>query len=109
MTPPPGPQRDCRVDREGCPSRPPSDPRVRSSRTLWPILKDAGFSLKFRPYDCRHTCACVLLAADENPRVVSERLGHSNVVFTLDRHAHVIPGQQKAESEKLGAMLFGEE
>jgi integrase len=29
-----------------------------------------------------------------NVKVVSERLGHSSVGFTLDVYAHVLPGQQ---------------
>ncbi|MGH3665232.1 MAG: hypothetical protein ACRDU8_03915 [Egibacteraceae bacterium] len=29
-----------------------------------------------------------------NPKVVSKRLGHSSVAFTLDTYAHVMPGMQ---------------
>ncbi len=39
----------------------------------------------------RHTHATLLLRAAVNPKVVSERLGHSSVAFTLDTYAHVIP------------------
>jgi hypothetical protein len=34
--------------------------------------------------DLRHSCASLLLIADENPKVVSERLGHSTVAHTFD-------------------------
>ena len=51
--------------------------------------------------------AVQLLAAGENPKVVSERLGHATVAFTLDRYAHVLPGMQEQASGKLEAILFG--
>lgn len=42
----------------------------------------------------RHTHATHLLATGANPRIVSERLGHHSVAFTLDTYGHVLPGQQ---------------
>jgi len=47
----------------------------------------------------RHTHATQLLATGTNPRVVSERLGHANVAFTLQVYGHVLPGQQRAAAE----------
>jgi len=47
------------------------------------------------------------LATGENPKVVSERLGHIKVAFMLDRYGHVLPGMQKKASAKLEAILFG--
>jgi hypothetical protein len=44
----------------------------------------------------------------ENPKVVSERLDHSTVAFTLNRYAHVLPGMQEGATAKLEAMLLGE-
>jgi hypothetical protein len=35
-----------------------------------------------------------LLAADTNVKVVSERLGHATVGFTLDVYAHVMPASR---------------
>lgn len=46
----------------------------------------------------RHTCATLLLPAGENPKVVSERLGHSTITLTTNM-------QQRA-AKKLEAMLF---
>ena len=48
----------------------------------------------------------MLLVADENLKVVSERLGHSSIVLTLDTYSHVLSSRQKAASEKLSDMLF---
>ena len=71
-----------------------------------PILKKAGRPEAFRLYDFRHTCATLLLAAGENPKVVAERLGHASVTLTLDVYTHVLPDMQKAATEKLEAMLY---
>jgi integrase len=49
------------------------------------------WSEAFRLYDLRHSCATLLLAANEHPKVVSERLGHASVSLTLDTYSHVLP------------------
>lgn len=60
-----------------------------------------------RLYDLRHTCATLLLAAGENPKVVSERLGHASIVLTMDTYSHVLPTMQKSATERLTAILRG--
>jgi integrase len=70
------------------------------------ILKRAGL-LEIRLYDLRHTCATLLLSANEHPKVVSERLGHASVTLTLDTYSHVLPSMQQAATEKLENILFG--
>jgi integrase len=54
----------------------------------------------------RHTCATLLLVADENPKVVSEWLGHSSIVLTLDTYSHALPSMQRAATDRLAGMLF---
>jgi len=44
-------------------------------RHFKPILKKAGLPESIRLYDLRHSCTAFLLAENENPKVVSERLG----------------------------------
>lgn len=70
------------------------------------VPKKAGLPASIRLYDLRHTCATLLLAANEHPKVVSERLGHSNITLTLDTYSHVLPSMQQGASEKLERMLF---
>ena len=64
---------------------------------------------KFRPayrlYDLRHTAATLLLRAREHPKVVSERLGHASVAFTLDVYSASVPDMQERAVEKLEAMF----
>ena len=60
---------------------------------------------RIRFHDLRHTHASHLLAAGVNPKVVSERLGHASVSFTLDIYAHVMPGQQAEAAAAVAAMV----
>jgi integrase len=61
----------------------PLNPRNLTLRHFKPILKNAGLPNTLRLYDLRHTCATLLLGANEHPKVVSERLGHASVTLTL--------------------------
>jgi integrase len=78
-----------------------------TQRHFKPILKRAGLSETFRLYDLRHTCASLLLGANEHPKVVSERLGHASITLTLDTYSHVLPSMQQAASDKLERILYG--
>lgn len=77
-------------------------------RYFRPILKQAGLP-QIRLYDLRHSNATLLLIAEENPKIVAERLGHSTVVLTLDTYSHVIPTMQKTATDKLTKMLYENE
>jgi integrase len=46
-----------------------------------------------------------LLSAGENPKVVSERLGHSSIVLTMDVYSHVLPSMQKDATSKMKKMM----
>ncbi len=72
------------------------------------ILKAAGLSGRsIRVYDLRHTTATLMLANGENPKVVSERLGHASIAITMDTYSHVLPDIQKDATERLAKTLFG--
>lgn len=74
-------------------------------RYFRPILTKAKLP-RIRLYDLRHTCATLLLIAEENPKVVSERLGHSTIVLTLDTYSHVLPTMQQQATARLEKMLY---
>ena len=71
-----------------------------------PALNRAGLPATIRLYDLRHTCATLLLSEGENPKVVSERLGHASITLTLDVYSHVLPDMQRAATDKLEKLLF---
>lgn len=82
----------------------PLDYRATVRRHFKRLLKAANLPA-IRPYDLRHTSATLLLAAGENIKVISERLGHTSSVLTLDVYSHVLPHMQQGAATKLEALL----
>lgn len=76
-------------------------------RYFRPILTKAKLP-RIRLYDLRHSCATLLLIAEENPKVVSERLGHSTIVLTLDTYSHVLPTMQQQATARLEKLLYND-
>ncbi|MFC2063072.1 tyrosine-type recombinase/integrase [Chloroflexota bacterium] len=68
------------------------------------IIKRAGLK-HVRLHDLRHTHATLMLKAGVHPKVVSERLGHSNIGITLDTYSHVLPGIQEAAAERFDKVV----
>jgi integrase len=65
-----------------------------------------GTSLpRIRFHDLRHAHATHMLANGVNPKVASERLGHSKVGITLDLYSHVLPGLQEEAADRVDAAL----
>ena len=62
---------------------------------------------RIRLHDLRHTHATLALQAGIHPKIVSERLGHSAVSFTLDVYSHALPHMQQEASERIGRLIFG--
>jgi integrase len=54
----------------------------------------------------RHAHATLLLKRGIHPKVVSERLGHSNIAITMDTYSHVLPGLQEQAALALDDALF---
>lgn len=69
-------------------------------------VKEAGLPT-IRFHDLRHIHATLLLAQGTNIRLISERLGHSSVQFTMQTYAHSLPGQQEEAALRLDEQLFG--
>jgi integrase len=58
-----------------------------------------------RFHDLRHSHASQLLRSGVSPKVISERLGHAKVGFTLDVYSHLLPGMQEEAALKIDAGL----
>ncbi len=54
----------------------------------------------------RHSNATALIQAGVNPRVVQQRLGHSDVSITLNTYTHVLPEMDKDAAQKLDAIMI---
>jgi integrase len=58
-----------------------------------------------RLHDVRHTYATVSLDAGINPKIISERIGHASLAFTLQVYTHRSEGRDRAAAETIAAML----
>lgn len=59
------------------------------------IIERSGLP-RIRLHDLRHTHATLLLQRGVHPKVVQERIGHSDITLTLNTYSHVVPGLQEA-------------
>ena len=72
----------------------------------WRKYQERGGLPHIRFHDLRHTSATLLVAAGEDLKTVSARLGHSKVSTTLDIYAHALASKDKGASDKLEAMIL---
>jgi len=61
---------------------------------------------EIRFHDLRHTSASLMLLQGVHPKVVQERLGHSQISLTLDTYSHVMTGMDREAADKLTALLL---
>jgi integrase len=61
---------------------------------------------KIRLHDLRHSNATALIQAGVNPRVVQQRLGHSDVNITLNTYTHVLPEMDIDAAAKLDSIML---
>ena len=53
----------------------------------------------------RHAHATLLLSSGIQPKVISERLGHSNISITMDIYSHVLPSLQREAADTIDRLL----
>ncbi len=70
------------------------------------MAKAARLDASLTTYSLRHSCATLLLQANVNPKIVSERLGHAGISITLETYSHVLPGLQENVTDKLASVLY---
>lgn len=54
-----------------------------------------------RPHDLRHTHVALLIAAGEDPYVISKRLGHASIRTTYDVYGHLFEGRDREAASAL--------
>ncbi len=86
---------------EGKPFRPHS-----VSTAFRRMAKRSGLP-QIRFHDLRHTHATLLLQQGVHPKIVSERLGHSDINITLNTYSHVMPNMQSEAAEAFSGLLNG--
>ena len=75
------------------------------TRYFYRMCKKAGLPEGFTMDSIRHTHATMLLEAGISPNVISKRLGHSSVAFTLQTYAHVTKKMERSAADKIGNIL----
>jgi integrase len=61
---------------------------------------------RIRLHDVRHSYATAALKAGISAKVISERLGHASVAFTLQTYGHVIPGMDKDAATTVADLIL---
>lgn len=61
---------------------------------------------KIRFHDLRHTHATMLTQQNVNVKLISERLGHTDIQTTLNTYSHVLPNMQREVTDKLDEMFW---
>lgn len=68
------------------------------------IARRAGIPV-IRLHELRHTHGTLLIKAGVPVKVVSERLGHANIAFTIETYQHVLPGMQADAAARFAKLL----
>jgi integrase len=76
------------------------------SRTFDRLVRRYGLP-RMTLHGLRHTSASTALVAGIPAKVVSERLGHSNIGITLDLYTHVIEGLDEQAASTVAALVLG--
>jgi len=85
---------------------PQSEPGMLNCR-FRPFPNRAGLPQHFTLYSLRYTYATLQLLAGERDKVVSNLTGHTNVNFTKDVYAKVLPVMQEEASDGFESLFFG--
>jgi integrase len=60
---------------------------------------------EIRFHDLRHTAATLMLQRGVHPKIVQERLGHSNISMTLNIYSHALPSLQEDAANDIDNFL----
>lgn len=60
---------------------------------------------RIRFHDLRHSHCAALIAAGQDAKVISRRLGHASVSFTYDRYGHLMPEADSAAATAVALLV----
>jgi integrase len=72
------------------------------------LVDQAGVP-RIRLHDVRHTYATLSLDAGIDPKIVSDRIGHANMAYTLTIYTHRSTGRDKTAAEIVADVIFGDD
>jgi integrase len=68
-------------------------------------LVDRAGVPRIRLHDVRHTYATLAMDSGIDPKIVSDRVGHSNMAVTLQIYTHRSSGRDRAAAEHIGDLI----
>lgn len=87
------------------PSGEPYHPKS-TSQTFGRMVKRTGHK-RIRLHDLRHGHCAHMMAAGMDVKLISRRMGHGSVAFTLDRYGHLQPGAGADAAARVSALVDG--
>jgi len=84
----------------------PLDNKNFCTRIWYPLLKRLGLARR-RPYQMRHTCATLWLAAGENPEWIAKQLGHSTTEMLFRVYSRFVPNVTRRDGSAFDRLLKG--
>lgn len=74
---------------------------------IWnPLLRNLRLKLR-RPYQMRHTCATLWLAAGENPEWIARQLGHTTTEMLFRVYSRYVPNLTRRDGTAFDRMVSG--
>ncbi len=77
-----------------------------TNRVWYPLLRHLGLE-KRRPYQTRHTCATLWLAAGENPEWIARQLGHVNTLMLFKTYSRYVPNLTRTDGSAFDQLVSG--
>jgi integrase len=83
----------------------PMDHKNVTNRVWYPLLRHLGIAPR-RPYQCRHTCATLWLAAGESPQWIAAQLGHTTTEMLFRVYARYVPNLTRKDGSAFERLLL---
>lgn len=77
-----------------------------NNRVWKPLLCHLGIKYR-RPYQMRHTCATLWLAAGESPEWIARQLGHSTTEMLFRTYSRYVPNLMRRDGNAFDTLVTG--
>ena len=75
-----------------------------NDRVWKPLLRNLNLAYR-RPYQMRHTCATLWLAAGENPQWIAKQLGHSTTEMLFRTYGRYVPNLLRKDGSAFDSLI----
>lgn len=75
-----------------------------TNRIWYPLLARLGLARR-RPYQTRHTCATLWLAAGESPEWIAHQLGHRDTRMLFERYSRFVPNLTRQDGSAFARLI----